>query len=201
MNIEVDQFSAHVLLLLTNIRKGTKTGRSMLMAMGMYQVTLGCREPFWDVDPDFYLTHSPRDLSLQYLWDKLRQSQATLYIPGMWTPTSTAEGDSCLMDDFVHTARARRGTDAHLKPIQLALANSCRLYLQVTWLFGNQHRGWRPYCALGVFWEAHERKQSNRLSVSAKPPGSCVEGVETFAHSHLYGSCSSTHALGVYSSQ
>ena len=80
MNIEVDQFSAHVLLLLTNIRKGTKTGRSMLMAMGMYQVTLGCREPFWDVDPDFYLTHSPRDLSLQYLWDKLRQSQATLYI-------------------------------------------------------------------------------------------------------------------------
>ena len=38
------------------------------------------------------------------------------------------------MDDFVYTAHKRKGDATHLRPIQLALANSCRLYLRVTWL-------------------------------------------------------------------
>jgi hypothetical protein len=37
------------------------------------------------------------------------------------------------MDDFVLTAKQRRGTVAHFRPIQLELANSCRLFLKVTW--------------------------------------------------------------------
>ena len=134
MNVAVEQFAAHVFLLITSIRKGNETGRSMILAMGMYQITLGCANPFWDLDPDFYPTQPPAQLSLQYLWNNLRGIGATLHLPGMWTPTTTFDGDSALMDEFVYTARARKGTSLHLRPIQLALANSCRLYLKVTWL-------------------------------------------------------------------
>ena len=134
MNVEVEQLAAHIFLLITSIRKGNETGQSMLLAMGMYQITLGCEKPFWDVDPEFYPTQSPDHLSLQYLWNKLRSIKATLHLPGMWTPTTYYQGDSTIMDDFVATAHDRRGTATHLRPIQLALANSCRLYLKVTWL-------------------------------------------------------------------
>ena len=134
MDAAVEQLASHVSLMITSIRKGNETGQSMLLAMGMYQVTLGCKKPFWDLQPDFYPTQSPAHLSMQYLWNKLREINATLYLPGMWTPTTKFVGDSTLMDDFVYTARERKGDATHLRPIQLALANSCRLYLRVTWL-------------------------------------------------------------------
>ena len=134
MNVVVEQLSLHLFLLLTNIRKGNETGQSMLLAMGMYQITLGCEKPFWDVDPDFYPTQSPDRLSMQYVWDKLRDIKATLHLPGMWTPTTSFAGDTTLMDDFVNIAKQRKGSSNHVRPIQLALANSCRLYLRVTWL-------------------------------------------------------------------
>lgn len=134
LNIEVAQLSAHVLLLIANIRKGTATGRCLLMAMGMYQITLGCEKPFWDLNPEWYPTQSPRVLSLQYLWDQLHKIRASLHVPGMWTPVAKVVGDSCLIDDIVNIAIARKGTSNKISTLQIALANSCRLYLQVTWL-------------------------------------------------------------------
>ena len=127
MNVEIEQFSSHLFLLLTNIRKGNETGRSMLMAMAMYQITLGCEKPFWEVDPAFYPTQSPEHSSLQYLWNKLQQINATLHLPTMWTPTTDYSGDTAIIDDFVATARAWKGTATHVRPIQIELANACRL--------------------------------------------------------------------------
>ena len=133
MNISIEQFSSHVYLIINNIRKGNETGKSMLLAMGMYQITLGCAAPFWEVNQDFYPTQSPETLSMQYLWNKLHDIGATMHLPGMWTPTTQFGGDSTIMDDFVHTARSRQGSAVHIRPIQIELANSCRLFLQVTW--------------------------------------------------------------------
>ena len=52
----------------------------------------------------------------------------------MWTPTTDYSGDTAIIDDFVATARARKGTATHVRPIHIELANACRLYLRVTWL-------------------------------------------------------------------
>ena len=134
MNLAVEQLSSRIFLTITNIRKGNETGQSMLLAMGMYQATLGCAQPFWNVDPALYPTQSPTHLSLQYMWDALRSIQGTLYIPGMWIPATPYDGDTALIDDFVRTAKQRQGTSTHIRPMQIALANSCRLYLRVTWL-------------------------------------------------------------------
>ena len=134
MNIEVEQFSSHLTLLIANIRKGNATGKSMLLAMGMYQITLGCEQPFWSLDPEFYPTQSPEHTTMQYLWNKLRKIKATMHLPTMWTPSTTYSGDSALIDDFVATARTRKGTATHVRPIQIEMANACRLYLRVTWL-------------------------------------------------------------------
>ena len=132
MNIEVEQLVAHVHLLITSIRKGNETGKSMLMAMSMYQLTLGCQRPFWDIDPEFYPIQSDEHLSMQYMWTKLRQVNATLYLPGMWRPVIQHQEDSAIIDDFVSIAKERRGTSSHLRGIQIELANACRLYLNVT---------------------------------------------------------------------
>jgi hypothetical protein len=133
MNISTEQLSAHVQLLINNIRKNNETGKSMLLAMGMYQLTLGCARPFWDLDQEFYPTQSPTHLSMQYLWSKLNEIGATMHLPGMWTPKTKHKGDSAIMDDFVAIARKRRGTVSTIRPMQIELANSCRLFLQVTW--------------------------------------------------------------------
>jgi hypothetical protein len=134
MNVEVEQLAAHVHLIITSIRKNNETGKSMLLAFSMYQITIGCQLPFWEVDPDFYPTQSSAHLSMQYVWTKLRDLNATLYLPKMWTPVTSCSGDSAIIDDFVDIAKQRRGTTSHLRAIQIALANSCRLYLKVTWL-------------------------------------------------------------------
>jgi hypothetical protein len=133
MNVSIDQLSAHLNMIINNIRKGNETGRSIMLAMGMYQMTLGCAKPFWELSQDFYPTHSPETSSIQYLWTKLQEIGATLHIPKMWTPKAQYCGDSAIMDDFVLTARQHRGSVTHFRPIQIELANSCRLYLQVTW--------------------------------------------------------------------
>ena len=62
MNVAIEQFISHIFLLITSIRKGNETGQSMLLAMGMYQSTLGCKKPFWDLDTEFYPTQSPAHL-------------------------------------------------------------------------------------------------------------------------------------------
>jgi hypothetical protein len=68
MNITIEQLSAHLNLIINNIRKGNETGKSISLAMGMYQITLGCAEPFWEMNQEFYPTQSPETLLIQYLW-------------------------------------------------------------------------------------------------------------------------------------
>jgi hypothetical protein len=170
MNIEVEQLSSHIFLLLTNIRKGNETGQSMILAMSVYQLTLGCAGPFWDNDPDYYPTHPATHLSLQYVWEKLRSIKATLHIPGMWTPQSQFVNDSSIIDDFVATAKSRKGSSAHIRPIQIALANSCRMFLRVTWLSDILAEDGKRIAPWAYFGDRRSAQTDTVFPYQPKPP-------------------------------
>ena len=134
MDVATEQFASRLHLLMTNIRKGNPTGKSILNAYSMYQMYLGCERPFLELDPDYYPCLPATTYSCQYIWQELFKTNSTLKLSEMWTPTKEKTNDRAITDVLVTTCRARKGTPTHINPIEIYLANACRLYLKVTWL-------------------------------------------------------------------
>ena len=93
MDISTEQFASRLHLMMTNIRKGNPTGKSIAMALSMYQMHLGCEKSFLDLDPHFYPTLPNAMLSGQYFWDALVKIKGKLQIPEMWVPRSDVVND------------------------------------------------------------------------------------------------------------
>ena len=134
MDVATEQISSRMHLLVSNIRKGNLTGRAMINAMSMYQMHLGCEKCFLDLDPEHYPTVPTWTMSCQYLWEELRAMDGSISIPDVWTPTSNRINDECIMDVFVRTLLARKGTRSCIAMTDIYQANACRLYLKVTWV-------------------------------------------------------------------
>ena len=153
MDVGTEQFASRMHLMMTNIRKGNPTGRSIVHALSMYQMYLGCEKPFLELDPSLYPTLPSTTHSAQYLWEQLRSIGGKLNIPSMWVPTSNRKNDRTVMDAFVNTMVTRKGTPSFLTMTQLYQANACRLYLKVTWVSDiSNYRGNRiaPWAFLGT---------------------------------------------------
>ncbi len=134
MDVATEQFASRLHLLMTNVRKGNHTGRSMVHAMSMYQMHLGCEKPFFQLDPSNYPVLPSKTLSCQFLWDELRAVNATLTIPSLWTPSSPIENDRMIINAMVAMIQERKGTPGFINPIAIYQVNACRLYLKVTWI-------------------------------------------------------------------
>ena len=83
MDIVTEQIASRLHLLMTNVRKGNPMGRAIIHAILMYQVHLGCKRPFFDIDPTSYPTVPASTRSCQYLWEELWRIKVSLTLPGM----------------------------------------------------------------------------------------------------------------------
>ena len=133
IDLKVEQFVLQLTDLMTAIRKCDIIGEQYISLIAAHQRFLSTSKQFFQLLPSHF-EYRLRNSRIVYLWEKLYKYNISISSRHFWTPTSSFDNDSNIMDAFLELHKRRKNTPQRITSNEIHNANEVQLYLKCTFL-------------------------------------------------------------------